>query len=55
MQIYFSVVPILGLISLIEDLTEIYPHVRIRQDDAVWDALKRVYQAEPETRFILVS
>ena len=40
--------------NLIEDLAESYPQVRIRPDDAVWDVLKRVYQAEPETRFIFV-
>lgn len=40
--------------NLIEDLTDLYPQVRIEPGDAVWDALRRIYQAEPKTRFIFV-
>lgn len=37
-----------------EDLSELYPNVKIDPEDAVWDALKAVYQADPSTRFIFV-
>ena len=40
--------------KLLEDLAELYPQVTIDPEDAVWDALKAVYQAEPETRFIFI-
>lgn len=40
--------------NLIEDLVRQYPHAAIKPEDAVWDALRRVYQAEPKTRFIFV-
>ncbi len=40
--------------KLLKDITELYPQVRVSPEDAVWDALKAVYQAEPETRFIFV-
>lgn len=39
--------------TLISDLIEAYPNVRIRQDDAVWDALKKIYAANGE-KFIFV-
>ncbi len=40
--------------KLLEDITGLFPQVRVSPEDAVWDALKAVYQAEPETRFIFV-
>ena len=40
--------------KLMEDLSELYPNVKIDPEDAVWDALKAVYQADPSTRFIFV-
>ena len=40
--------------KLLEDLSDIYPHVTIHPEDAVWDALNAVYQAEPAARFIMV-
>ena len=40
--------------NLIEDLAEIYPHIRIDTEEAVWDALRRVHQTEPEARFIFI-
>lgn len=39
---------------LIEDLASAYPNVRIRQDDAVWDALKKIYVSDSRERFIFV-
>lgn len=38
---------------LIDDLGEAYPNVRIRQEDAVWDALKKVYALNGE-KFVFV-
>lgn len=40
--------------KMMDDLSELYPHVKIDPEDAVWDALKAVYQADPDTRFIFV-
>lgn len=38
---------------LMDDLMEAYPDARIRQDDAVWDALKKIYAFHGE-RFVFV-
>lgn len=38
---------------LLRDLMKAYPHADIREDDAVWDALNTVYEAEND-RFIFV-
>ncbi len=40
--------------KMMDDIAKLYPHVKIDPDDAVWDALKAVYQADPDTRFIFV-
>ncbi len=40
--------------KLMRDLAQAYPHAGIDLEDAVWDALKTVYLAEPDTRFIFV-
>lgn len=40
--------------KLMRDLAQAYPHAGIDPEDAVWDALKTVYLAEPDTRFIFV-
>lgn len=39
---------------LMSDLTKAYPHADIDPEDAVWDALKTIYQSEPDSRFIFV-
>ena len=39
---------------MLDDLSKLYPHVKIDPEDAVWDALTAVYQSEPDTRFIFV-
>lgn len=40
--------------KLNDDLMEIYPQVKIYPEDAVWDNLKAVYNADPTVRFIFV-
>lgn len=40
--------------GLIADLTMAYPDIRIRETDAVWDALKRIYEYGNGDRFIFV-
>ncbi len=40
--------------KIMEDLTAIYPNVKPDPEDAVWDALKAVYQADPFAHFIFV-
>jgi len=40
--------------KLIKDLTEAYPDVEIDQNDAVWDVLKSIYNADHTARFIFI-
>lgn len=40
--------------KIMDDLAAAYPHVEIDPEDAVWDALKAVYHADPNARFIIV-
>ena len=40
--------------QLLDDLIMEYPHARIRETDAVWDALKKVYTYCKEEKFIFV-
>lgn len=40
--------------TLIQDLSEAYPNVRIQPNDAVWDALAKIYHADHSARFIFI-
>ncbi|MDO4297907.1 MAG: AAA family ATPase [Lachnospiraceae bacterium] len=40
--------------KLIGDLIEAYPNVKIDEDDAVWDVLKTIYNADSAVRFVFV-
>ena len=40
--------------KLIKDLTESYPDVELDRNDAVWDILKSIYNADHTARFIFV-
>ncbi|MDO5550510.1 MAG: AAA family ATPase [Lachnospiraceae bacterium] len=40
--------------QLLEDLQNAYPEAVIREDDAVWDALLKVYSSDHTARFIFV-
>ena len=39
---------------LMDDLQMMYPHVRFREDEAVWDVLRKVYEYCDGERFIFV-
>ena len=40
--------------KLVEDLIEAYPNVKIDKEDAVWDVLKTIYNADSKEKFIFV-
>lgn len=37
-----------------DDLQMMYPHVRLREDEAVWDALRKIYEYCDRERFIFI-
>ncbi len=39
---------------LMDDLQMMYPHVRLREDEAVWDALRKIYEYCDRERFIFI-
>jgi len=40
--------------KLLDDLAEAYPNVKIDREDAVWDVLKTIYNADSKEKFIFV-